>query len=199
MFVIKELHQPIAHLKLICRLTLRRRLENHQSHQSDYGLTQLNRYVLAFFNPVAAQLKRYYNKPNDLILKQLGTISHGGKGNTIFTAEKEIVVRVKCYFDKEKKSSHKKTYASKSAVALTSLSTKLSEISVKRIMAEYNKRNDFAPPAPKGSNPYAIDESVKTLCQDIIAPIILIVNISVSDFLLEFLTTYITLTRQERH
>lgn len=91
-----------------------------------------------------------------------------GKGNTIITAEKEIVVRVKCYFDKEKKSSRKNAYASKSSVTLTSLATNLSEISVKRIMAEFNKRSDFAPPAPKGSNPYAIGESVKTLCQDII-------------------------------
>jgi len=91
-----------------------------------------------------------------------------GKGNTIMTAEKEIVVRVKHYFDKEKKSSRKSIYASKSTVSLTSLATNLSEISVKRIMAEFNKRSDFAPPAPKGSSPYAIDESVKTLCQDII-------------------------------
>lgn len=91
-----------------------------------------------------------------------------GKGNTIITAEKEIVVRVKHYFDKEKKSSRKSIYTSKSAVTLTSIATNLSEISVKRIMAEFNKRSDFAPPAPKGSSPYAIDESVKTLCQDII-------------------------------
>ncbi|MGR3219428.1 MAG: transposase [Candidatus Anammoxibacter sp.] len=91
-----------------------------------------------------------------------------GKGNTIITAEKEIVVRIKHYFDKEKKSSRKNIYASKSAVSLTSIATNLSEISVKRIMAEFKKRSDFAPPAPKGSSPYAIDESVKTLCQDII-------------------------------
>lgn len=91
-----------------------------------------------------------------------------GKGNSITAAEKEIVVNIKHYFNKEKKSSHKKIYASKSAVKLTSLATNLSEISVKRIMAEYNKWNDLAAPALKGSSPHAIDEGVKTLCQDII-------------------------------
>lgn len=95
-------------------------------------------------------------------------IGMAGKGNSISTNEKEMVVHIKHYFDKERKSSHKEIYASKSAVALTALATNLSEISVKRIMAEFNKGGDFVPPAPKGSSPYAIDEGVKTLCQDII-------------------------------
>lgn len=91
-----------------------------------------------------------------------------GKGNSINTAEKEIVVHIKHYFDEEKKSSHKDIYGSTSAVSLTSIATNLSEISVKRIMAEFNREGGFTPPSPKGSNPYAINESVKTLCQDII-------------------------------
>jgi hypothetical protein len=76
-----------------------------------------------------------------------------GKGNSITTVEKEIVVHVKHYFDKEKKSSHKAIYSVQSAVELTSCATGLSEISVKRIMATFNKGNDFAPPALKGSSP----------------------------------------------
>jgi hypothetical protein len=91
-----------------------------------------------------------------------------GKGISIKSIEKEIVVQVKHYFDKEKKSSNKEIYSDQSAVKLASCATGLSEISVKRIMAEFNKGTDFAPPALKGSSPYAIDESVKTLCQDII-------------------------------
>lgn len=91
-----------------------------------------------------------------------------GKGNSIITAEKEIVVHIKHYFDAEKKSSHKNIYALKSAVTLTALATNLSEISVKRIMADFNKGSVFRSPAPKGSSPYAIDASVKTLCQDTI-------------------------------
>ena len=91
-----------------------------------------------------------------------------GKGNSISSTEKEMVVHIKHYFDKEKKSSHKKIYASKSAVALTSLATNLSEISVKRIMADFNRGSGFISPVGKGSSPYAIAEGVKTLCQDII-------------------------------
>ncbi len=91
-----------------------------------------------------------------------------GKGNSIAAVEKNIIVNIKHYFDKEKKSSNKKIYTSKSAVKLTALATNLSEISVRRIMSEFNKGNDFSPPARKGSSPYAIDESIKTLCQDII-------------------------------
>ena len=91
-----------------------------------------------------------------------------GKGIPIATVEKEIVVNIKHYFDHEKASSHKDIYASKSAVKLTSIATKLSEISVKRIMAEFNKGGGFSPSIGKGSSPYAIDESIKTLCQDII-------------------------------
>jgi len=122
-----------------------------------------------------------------------------GKGNSITAAEKEIVVNIKHYFNKEKKSSHKKIYASKSAVKLTSLATNLSEISVKRIMAEYNKWNDLAAPALKGSSPHAIDEGVKTFARILFAPTILTVNISVFDFLLGSLTINIILRWPGRH
>ena len=50
----------------------------------------------------------------------------------------------------------------------TALATNLSEISVKRIIHEYNKGRQLSEPSPKGSNPYAIDEGVKTICQDVI-------------------------------
>lgn len=92
-----------------------------------------------------------------------------GKGNSLTLAEKEMVVHIKLYFDKEKKScSRKDKLSSKSSTLLTSLATNLSEISVKRIMAEFNNRKKLSPPAAKGSSPYAVDESVKTICQDII-------------------------------
>lgn len=92
-----------------------------------------------------------------------------GKGKSITIPEKEMVVHIKHYFDKEKKvHSHKKELSSKSSVALTALATNLSEISVKRIMAEFNNGKPLSPPAAKGSSPHAIKESVKTICQDVI-------------------------------
>lgn len=78
-----------------------------------------------------------------------------GLGKAITTQEKEIVVNVKHHFDIAKKESPEDRALLKSAVALTATATKLSEISVARIMAEYNKNKSFAPPAPKGSRPYA--------------------------------------------
>ena len=92
-----------------------------------------------------------------------------GKGNAITIAEKEMVVKIKLYFDREKKSNpHDISLAQKSSVSLTALVTKFSEISIKRIIAEYNKGKFLSPPQPKGSNPHAIAEGVKTICQDII-------------------------------
>jgi transposase len=92
-----------------------------------------------------------------------------GKGNAITIAEKEMVVNIKLYFDREKKlNPHDLSLARKSSVSLTALATKLSEISIKRILAEYNKEKSLSPPQPKGSNPHAISEGVKTICQDVI-------------------------------
>lgn len=92
-----------------------------------------------------------------------------GKGNAITIAEKEMVVNIKLYFDREKKlNPHDISLAQKSSVSLTALVTKFSEISIKRIIAEYNKGKSLSPPQPKGSNPHAIAEGVKTICQDII-------------------------------
>lgn len=92
-----------------------------------------------------------------------------GKGNSITLPEKEMVVYIKHYFDKEKKLySHNKDIPLKNSVSRTALATNLSEVTVKRIMAEHNKGKSLSPPSPKGSNPYAINESVKTICQDVI-------------------------------
>lgn len=92
-----------------------------------------------------------------------------GKGNAITITEKEMVVNIKLYFDREKKlNPHDLSLVRKSSVYLTALATKLSEISIKRIIAEYNKEKSLSPPQPKGSNPHAIAEGVKTICQDII-------------------------------
>ena len=92
-----------------------------------------------------------------------------GKGHAISIAEKKIVVNIKHYFDKEKILKPQNTkLKQKSSVSLTASATKFSEISVKRIIAEYNKEKTLLPPLPKGSNPHAINECVKTICQDII-------------------------------
>lgn len=91
-----------------------------------------------------------------------------GRGNAITTQEKEMVVSVKHYFDKEKKAVPNKEEYKKSALALTAAATNFSEISVGRIMAEYNKNKSFLPPTPKGSRPYAIEGSIKTICRDVI-------------------------------
>jgi transposase len=91
-----------------------------------------------------------------------------GRGKAITIQEKELVVNVKHHFDKVKKEYSKDKEFSKSAVALTAAATKLSEISVGRIMAEYNKNESFAAPTPKGSRPYALDGDIKTICREII-------------------------------
>ena len=88
------------------------------------------------------------------------------QGSAFSIQEKEIVVKIKHFFDMSKKLQKKKDRSSKSAVALTAEATQFSEISVARIMAEYNKNKTFAPPLPKGSSPHAVDERVKTICRD---------------------------------
>jgi len=88
------------------------------------------------------------------------------QGSAFSVQEKEIVVKIKHFFDMSKKLQKKKDRSSKSAVALTAEATQFSEISVARIMAEYNKNKTFAPPLPKGSSPHAVDERVKTICRD---------------------------------
>ena len=91
------------------------------------------------------------------------------RGRALSVPEKEMVVNVKQYFDKEKELvlKNKKLDVNNSALC-TALATHLSQITVWRIMAEYNRNNTFSPLAKKGSRPYAVDENVKTICQDII-------------------------------
>ncbi len=80
-----------------------------------------------------------------------------------------MIVRIKHYFDKEKELySHIEELTLSSSVSRTALAANLSEVTIKRIMAEYNKGKQLSPPSAKGSSPYAIDESVKTICLDII-------------------------------
>lgn len=91
------------------------------------------------------------------------------RGRALSVPEKEMVVNVKQYFDKEKELvlKNKKLDVNNSALC-TALATHLSQITVWRIMAEYNRNTTFSPRAKKGSRPYAVDENVKTICQDII-------------------------------
>jgi len=94
-------------------------------------------------------------------------MSHRGRALSI--SEKQMVVHVKHYFDKEKELflTNKKLDVNNSAFR-TALATHLSQVTVWRIMAEYHSNNSFSPPAKKGSRTYAINENVKTICQDII-------------------------------
>jgi hypothetical protein len=91
------------------------------------------------------------------------------RGRALSMPEKEIVVSVKHYFDKEKElvRSTQQLDVNNSAFR-TALATNLSQVTVWRIMAEYTRHNTCAPPAPKGSRSYAVNENVKTICQDII-------------------------------
>ena len=94
-------------------------------------------------------------------------MSHRGRALSI--PEKEMVVNVKHHFDKEKEFvlKNKKLDVNNSALR-TALATNISQVTVWRIMAEYNSNNNFSPLAQKGSRPYAVNENVKTICQDII-------------------------------
>jgi hypothetical protein len=89
---------------------------------------------------------------------------------TITISEKEMVVHVKHYFDKEQE-----LYSKTNEFPLvtnparrTALATDLSEVTVWRIMVEYNRNHTLSPPFPKGSSPYAVDDHIKAICQDII-------------------------------
>lgn len=94
-------------------------------------------------------------------------MSHRGSALTL--SEKEMVVHVKHHFDREKK-----LYLSNKELCVdnparrTALATNLSEVTVWRIMAEYNKNLTLSSPSRKGSSPYAVDDCMKTICQDII-------------------------------
>jgi len=74
------------------------------------------------------------------------------KGRALSISEKQMVVHVKHYFDKEKELflTNKKLDVNNSAFR-TALATNLSQVTVWRIMAEYNNNNSFSLPAKKGS------------------------------------------------
>ncbi|QTA80580.1 Transposase family protein, DDE domain-containing [Desulfonema limicola] len=95
-------------------------------------------------------------------------MSHIGSALTL--AEKKLVVHVKHYFDREKKLSLKnnKDICVDNSARRAAQATNLSEVTVWRIMAEYNKNKTLSSPVPKGSSPYAVNDCVKTICQDII-------------------------------
>lgn len=90
-----------------------------------------------------------------------------GQGNVLTTKDKEIIVKLKDYFDQEKKLSGKKSQT-KSSTAKVAESLGLSVTSIQRTIREFKKNGDFAAPAKKGATPYSIDDGVKTICRDII-------------------------------
>jgi hypothetical protein len=68
------------------------------------------------------------------------------KGNSLTIPEKEMVVHVKHYFDKEQEL-YSKTKEFPSVInpaRRTALATNLSEVTVWRIMAEYNRNNTLS-------------------------------------------------------
>lgn len=91
-------------------------------------------------------------------------------GNSLSLPEKEMVVCIKHYFDKEKELylGKEELISVKNSAKRTALATNISEVTVWRIMAEFNKNDTLSPPSQKGSTPYAVDDNTKTLCQDII-------------------------------
>src|SRR5216684_1562047 len=82
-------------------------------------------------------------------------MSHRGRALSI--PEKQMIVNVKHYFDKEKELFLKNTKLEVNNSALrTALATHLSQVTVWRIMAEYHSNNSFSLPAKKGSRTYAL-------------------------------------------
>ena len=78
-----------------------------------------------------------------------------------------MVVHVNNYFKKEL-ILQKQESCIQNAIRLTSSATGIAEITVRRIVAEQNNNNTLSPPLKKGSRPYAVGGSVKTICQDTI-------------------------------
>jgi transposase len=91
-----------------------------------------------------------------------------GQGNAFTVKEKEMIVGVKDYFDSRRKVQGKQPRGTKGTTTLTAEALGVSVVSVQRIVREFKDKGNFAPPAPKGSRPYTVDDSVKTICQDII-------------------------------
>ena len=107
--------------------------------------------------------------PHGVYRIQIVGMNMSHRGRALSIPEKEMVINVKHYFDKEKEFVLKNQEIDVNNSALrTALATNLSQVTVWRIMAEYNSNNTFSPPAQKGSRPYAVNENVKTICQDII-------------------------------
>lgn len=89
------------------------------------------------------------------------------RGRSLNLPEKEMVVHVKKYFEKELFNKNK-IYSTEEAVRLTALATGIAERTVWRIVSENDNYDSISVPLEKGSKPYAVDESVKTICQDTI-------------------------------
>ena len=89
------------------------------------------------------------------------------QGRSLSLPEKEMVVRVKNYFEKEL-IYQKKAPCVDDVVRLTASATGIAGITVWRILSELNNDNMLSPPLKKGSRPYAVDGGVKTICQDTI-------------------------------
>lgn len=107
--------------------------------------------------------------PHDVYRIQIEGMDMSHRGRALSIPEKEMVVRVKHYFDKEKEFVlQNQELDVNNSVSRTALATNLSQVTVWRIMAEYNRNHTFAPLAKKGSRPYAVNENVKTICQDTI-------------------------------
>ena len=72
-----------------------------------------------------------------------------GQGKSLTIAEKELVLRVKAYFEEERKNCPADSRLDlPRSVSLTSACTGFSEVTVERIIAEFNKQGAFSAPKP---------------------------------------------------
>ena len=88
-----------------------------------------------------------------------------GQGNALTIPEKKMIVEVKHHFDAEKK---RDKSLRESASALTAATLKLNIVTVQRVLREFRDNDNFVPPKPKGASPYAVDDSIKTIVQDLV-------------------------------
>ena len=110
-------------------------------------------------------------------------------GNSLTLPEKEMVVCIKHYFDKEKELylGNEELISVKDSAKRTALATNISEITVWRIMAEFNK-NGTLPPHPKRDQlPMRLITTQKHFARISYVHIIFVENISAYDYLLVFL------------
>lgn len=91
-----------------------------------------------------------------------------GQGNAFTVKDKQTIVSVRDYFGRKKRTTGKTSLGAKGPTTLTAEALGVSVTSVQRVLREHSQQGGFETPAPKGSKPYTVDDSAKTVCQDLI-------------------------------